>query len=93
MVLRSAYLQLLDGFVWGGYVYIYQHAKAYHADLKESCPQTFRLLTVAEAAVVLKFAVSPLLVIKVRVKLIMNSEGWLRDIFDSALTLWKAEGF
>jgi solute carrier family 25 folate transporter 32 len=90
---RGCHLQLLDGFVWGGYFYIYQQAKAYHAGLKETRPQTFRLLTAAEAAVVLKFAVSPLHVVKVRVMLIKNSEGWLRDTLDSAIKIWKVDGF
>lgn len=90
---RGCHLQLIDGIAWGGYFYIYQWAKEYHTEMKDAHPQIFRLVTASEAAVLLKFVLSPLHVVKTRVMLIKNSEGWVRDTLDSSVKVWKVDGF
>mmetsp|Transcript_25542 Transcript_25542/g.44554 ORF Transcript_25542/g.44554 Transcript_25542/m.44554 type:complete len:297 (-) Transcript_25542:636-1526(-) len=89
---RGCHLQIIDGLSWGGYFYIYQQAKIFHSDIKDSNPQMFRFITASEAAVLLKFIVSPLNVVKTRVMLIKNSEGWLKDTWDATAKIYKVDG-
>lgn len=90
---RGCHVSLFSSISWTLYFYIYSLSKSLHADLQETYPNFFKLLTASEAAVISRIITSPLWVLKTRLILQRNSASWYGDTTDVVHKIWKTDGF
>ena len=89
---KGCHVSLFSSVAWTIYFYLYDLAKIRYYYMKDTHPNTYKILVATEAAVLSRILTSPLWTIKTRLILQHNSTYWYGDTMEVIRKIWKVDG-